>query len=67
MKKLFKVIAITFASLISLVLIAGLLLTVFFDPNDYKNDIRTIVKQEAGRELVIHGDLSLSRMKVWRK
>lgn len=60
MKKLLKIIGIIIALVIALLVIAGVALTLFFDPNDYRDDIARYVKNETGRELTIEGDLSLS-------
>ena len=49
-----------FAALILLLLIAGISLPFIIDPNDYKDEIISRVKQETGRELAIPGDISLS-------
>lgn len=60
MKKLLKIIGIIVALLIALLVIAAVALTLFFDPNDYRDDISRYVKEQTGRELKIDGDLSLS-------
>jgi AsmA protein len=49
-----------FAALILLLLIVGISLPFIIDPNDYKDEIISRVKQETGRELAIPGDISLS-------
>lgn len=56
MKLFFKV---SFAlCLLLLIAIVGVLIT--FDPNDYKDDISKLVKEQTGRNLSIQGDISLS-------
>ena len=56
MKLFFK---ITFA-LALLFIIAIIGFAVIFNPNDYKDEISKITKEQTGRELVIKGDISLS-------
>lgn len=56
MKLFLKILLGTLAIII--IAIIGFAFT--FDPNDYKNDIITIVKDKTGRELSITGDISLS-------
>lgn len=55
--KLFLKISLAIFSLF-LIVIVGFALV--FDPNDYKDDIITLVKNKTGRELSIPGDISLS-------
>jgi AsmA protein len=40
--------------------LAGVALYLFFDPNDFREDIASAVKSKTGRDLVIEGDISLS-------
>lgn len=47
-------------ALILILLIAIVGVAVVFDPNDYKDDIITLVKEKTGRKLSIPGDISLS-------
>lgn len=60
MKKLFKFIFITLASLIILFVIAAVALPMFFNPNDYKPAITQLVKKQTGRDLQIPGEIELS-------
>ena len=60
MKKLMKIIGIIIALIVALFIAAIVALTLFFDPNDYRDDIARYVKEQTGRELNIEGDLSLS-------
>ncbi|WP_290637876.1 AsmA family protein [Aquisalimonas sp.] len=46
-----------FAGLVAL-LVAALML--FFDPNDYREDIERLVEEQTGQELVIEGEIGLS-------
>ncbi|MCK5663944.1 MAG: AsmA family protein, partial [Thiotrichaceae bacterium] len=60
MGKILKVTASILASVILLVIIAAIVLPFFIDPNDFKPEIQTAVKDSTGRDLVIDGDLKLS-------
>ncbi|GGA85947.1 cell envelope biogenesis protein AsmA [Neiella marina] len=53
MKKLIYIVGGLFAALLLVVVI----ITVVFDPNDYKDEISTAVKDATGRELIIGGDI----------
>lgn len=46
--------------LIILIIAAVLLVPRFFDPNDFKPQITTLVKEKTGRDIVIDGDIKLS-------
>jgi AsmA protein len=46
--------------LIILIIAAVLLVPRFFDPNDFKPQITTLVKDKTGRDIVIDGDIKLS-------
>ena len=56
MKLLLKILS----GLIALVLIIVLGFAFTFNPNDYKDDIITLVKEKTGRTLSVPGDISLS-------
>ena len=56
MKLLLKLIL----TLVILFLIAIVGVAVFFDPNEYKDEITQVVKEKTGRQLSIPGDISLS-------
>ncbi|MDE0755232.1 MAG: AsmA family protein [Woeseiaceae bacterium] len=60
MARLLKVTLIIAAVCIGFVLVAIISVLMFFDPNEFKTQIATAVKDETGRELVIEGDLSLT-------
>lgn len=60
MKKLMKIIGIVVAVVVALFIAAVVALTLFFDPNEYRDDIARYVQEQTGRELSIEGDLSLS-------
>ncbi len=46
--------------LFALLLAAATLISVIFDPNDYRDDIAAAVQEQTGRELTIEGDIRLS-------
>ncbi|MGY8793585.1 MAG: AsmA family protein, partial [Woeseiales bacterium] len=60
MARLLKVTLIFAAVCIGFVLVAIISAFMFFDPNEFKTQIATAVKDETGRELVIEGDLNLT-------
>ncbi len=60
MGRLFKILLIVLAGLVALLIIAAVGLLLFFDPNDYRDEIAAQVEKATGRELAIEGDLSLS-------
>jgi AsmA protein len=55
-----KIVAYVAGGLIALIIVALLLVAVFVDPNDYRDDIERIVEEKSGRELNLEGDLKLS-------
>jgi AsmA protein len=44
----------------ALFIVAAIAISLFFDPNDYRDKITEEVRRETGRELAIEGDLELS-------
>lgn len=60
MKKLFK--ALFYLVIVLMVLFIGAvgLVYLYFDPNDYKEQMAGAVKEQTGRELTIGGDIGLS-------
>ncbi len=60
MGRLIKILLVALASLIGILIIAAIGLLLFFDPNDYRDEIAAQVEKATGRELIIEGDLSLS-------
>lgn len=60
MGRLLKILLIVVAGLVGIVVIAAIALLVFFDPNDYRDEIAARVQQATGRDLTIEGDLGLS-------
>ncbi len=55
-----KIAAYIIGALVALVILALVLVVVFVDPNDYRDDIAAIVERETGRKLTLSGDLRLS-------
>lgn len=60
MAKLGKFFLIFVAALVGIGIAASAILYLFFDPNDFRDDISDGVRQATGRDLTIEGDLSLS-------
>ena len=46
--------------LVFLIIAVGVIAPLVIDPNDYREQIQTIVKEKTGRDLAINGDLSFS-------
>jgi AsmA protein len=55
-----RIVAYAAAGLIGLVVVGLVLVVVFVDPNDYRDDIEKLVEDKTGRELTLSGDLKLS-------
>ncbi len=64
MNRSFKILALTLAGLLSLLLAAWLTLLLCFNPNDYKPTIINLVQEKTGRTLMLDGDI---RMAFWPK
>jgi AsmA protein len=60
MGRLIKILLLVVAGFVGLAVIAAAALFLFFDPNDFRDDISAQVKKATGRDLLIEGDLSLS-------
>ena len=60
MGRFVKIISLVVAGLAGIVIIAAVWLTIFFDPNDFRDRISTAVREQTGRDLVIAGDISLT-------
>jgi AsmA protein len=58
--RILKIAAYVVGGLLALVVLALVLIVVFVDPNDYRDDIARIVETETGRKLTLSGDLKLS-------
>lgn len=55
-----KIAGIVVGALVGLVVLALLLVVLFVDPNDYRDDIERVVESKTGRQLTLSGDLHLS-------
>ena len=58
--RLLKIAAYTVGGLLALLMLAAVLIVVFVDPNDYRDNISAAVERETGRKLTLTGDLKLS-------
>ena len=48
------------AAVLVLFLLAGVLVSLFVDPNDYRDEISRTVEEQTGRQLTLEGDIDLS-------
>lgn len=60
MKALIRIILYLVGGLILIGVLLGVAVLVFFDPNDYREEIEEIVAQQTGRTLTIEGDIGLA-------
>lgn len=60
MKKTFKIIATLTGVVLALLLAIIVIVPLVFNPNDHKDEITALVKQETGRELQIRDEIELS-------
>jgi len=60
MGRLLRILLLVIAGVVGIGVLASVALFLFFDPNDFRDDISAQVKEATGRDLVIEGDLSLS-------
>ena len=60
MGRLGKFLLLFIAAFIGVAIVASAALYLFFDPNDFRDEISTAVKKTTGREFAIEGDISLS-------
>lgn len=58
--RILKIAGYTVAALLALIVVAVVLVVVFVDPNDYRDDIAALFERETGRQLTLGGDLKLS-------
>jgi len=47
-------------TIFTLILLAVIIVPMVFDPNDYREDITSLVKEQTGRDLILDGDLEVS-------
>jgi AsmA protein len=55
-----KIVAWLIAAFFAVFALAAIFFVLFFDPNDFRDDIAGAVKERTGRDLVIEGDLSVA-------
>ena len=60
MKRTLKIIGLTLAALVALIVVVAIVVPLLVDLNDYKPEISRVVKQQTGRELTLEGDIGLS-------
>ncbi len=60
MRRVLKWLAALVGALILLLIIAIIVVPIYFDPNDYRQQIANVVEKQTGRELTIGGDIELS-------
>ena len=60
MGRVLKILLFVLAGLVGIFVLAAVALWMFFDPNDFRDDISAQVRDATGRELVIEGDLAVS-------
>lgn len=60
MPRALKIILVIVGILIAAVVALAIALPLFFDPNDYKDEIAAAVKEKTGRELTMAGEIELS-------
>jgi len=60
LKKAFKIFLTIVVVCVVAVIAAGVLILLLVDPNDYKDEIASAVKDKTGRDLVIEGKIGLS-------
>ena len=60
MKKVLKAVSILFGLIVAAVVAAVIIVPMAIDPNDYKDDIKSLVEKETGRSWDLSGDIGLS-------
>ena len=60
MKKVLKAVSILFGLIVAAVVAAVIIVPMVFDPNDYKDEIKSLVERETGRSWDLSGDIGLS-------
>ena len=60
MNRILRILGIVVGVVVLLFVALVVVVTLVFDPNDYKDDITAAVQEATGRELTLDGDLSLS-------
>ena len=59
MLKLLRFVLFAVIGLVALIVLAGVLVALFFDPNDYRDRIAAELSDATGREFTLEGDLNL--------
>ena len=60
MGRVLKILLIVIAGVVGIVVIAGIALLLFFDPNDYRDEISAQVTKATGRDFAIEGEVGLT-------
>ena len=60
MSRTFKILASLISTIILLIFLAIIAVTVWLDPNDYKDNISQLVKEQTGQTLAINGEIHWS-------
>jgi len=60
MSRPIKILAWLIAAFVAVFALGAVFLLLFFDPNDFRDDIAEAVNKQTGRELLIEGDVSLA-------
>ncbi|MFV1982237.1 MAG: AsmA family protein [Thiohalomonadales bacterium] len=60
MKKPIKIISFVFVFVLLLLILTPFIITLVIDPNDYKQEISNLVKNQTGRTLTINGEINYS-------
>jgi AsmA protein len=60
MKKVLKAVSILFGLIVAAVVAAFIIVPMVFDPNDYNDEIKSLVERETGRSWDLSGDIGLS-------
>lgn len=60
MKRVLKLLGIVVGAIVVLFVVVGVVVSLVFDPNDYKDEITAAVRNATGRELTLDGDLELA-------
>src|SRR6187549_215502 len=60
MKLILKILGFTVGAVVVLLVVAGVAVSLLFDPNDYKDEITAAVQKATGRQLTLDGDLDLA-------
>ena len=58
--KVVRILAIAIGAVFGLIIVAGIVVALLFDPNDYKEQVQAYVQERTGRSLQIHDDIELS-------